>query len=74
MDELFKIALIGTGLILIVAGYYASNYYLHFKRKLSELRECFDAVDDALKDDTVSEEEFRKVWERCYAFFMKLSG
>ena len=74
MDEPFRtLVLIVAALILLIAGYYGS-YYLYFKKKLSELRACLDAVDDALKDNNVTEEEFRNVWDRCYAFFKKLSG
>lgn len=74
MDEPFKtLALMGIAAILLLAGYYGS-YLLIFKKKLSEFRACLDAVDDALKDDKVTEEEFRLVWDRCYAFFRKLSG
>ena len=74
MDEPFgTLALIAAALILLVAGYYGS-YYLFFKKKLSEFRACLDTVDDALKDNNVTEEEFRLAWDRCYAFFKKLSG
>ena len=74
MDEPFgTLALIAAALILLIAGYYGS-YYLYFKKKLLEFRACIDAVDDALKDNNVTEEEFRLVWDRCYAFFKKLSG
>lgn len=74
MEEPYRtIAFIGVSVLLLLAGYYGS-YYLHFKKKLSEFRACLDAVDDALKDNKVSEEEFRTVWDRCYAFFKNLSG
>jgi len=74
MDEPFgTLALIAAALILLLAGYYGS-YYLYFKNKLSEFRACLDAVDDALKDNNVTEEEFSLAWDRCYAFFKKLSG
>ena len=74
MDEPFRtLALIGAALILLIAGYYGS-YYLIFKKKLSEFRACIDAVDEALKDNNVTEEEFRIVWDRCYAFFKSIGG
>ncbi len=74
MDEPFgTLVLIVAALILLIAGYYGS-YYLYFKKKLWEFRACLDAVDDALKDNNVTEEEFRLAWDRCYAFFRKLSG
>lgn len=81
MDEPYKtLAFIGASLILLLAGYYGSYYFI-FKKKLSEFREklskfspCLESVDDALKDDKVSEEEFRTVWDRCYSFFKNLRG
>ena len=74
MEEPFRtLTFIGASLILLLAGYYGS-YLLIFKKKLSEFRACLDAVDDALKDNNVTEEEFRLAWDRCYAFFKKLSG
>lgn len=74
MDEPYKtLALAIIALLIFLAGSYGS-YYLIFKKKLSEFRACIEAVDEALKDDTVSEEEFSKVWDRCYTFFTKLSG
>ena len=74
MEEPFRtLAFIGVSLLLLLAGYYGS-YLLIFKKKLSEFRACLDTVDDALKDNNVSEEEFRLAWDRCYTFFKKLSG
>ena len=74
MDELFRtIAFIGVSFLLLLAGYYGS-YYLIFKKKLSEFSACLDAVDDALKDDKVSNEEFSMIWDRCYLFFKNLRG
>ena len=34
------------------------------KNKLSEIRKLIDAVDDSLYDDSVSEEEFRVIFQR----------
>jgi len=81
MEELYKtLALAIISLLLLLAGYYGS-YYLIFKKKLSEFREklskfspCLESVDEALKDDKVSEEEFRIAWDRCYTFFKNLRG
>jgi hypothetical protein len=67
-DSLAALALIVGGIIALIIGYYGS-YYLIFKSKFSEFRECVDAVDVALKDDNVSEIEFRDVWNKCYTFF-----
>lgn len=37
------------------------------KKKLTEVRQLIDAVDDALDDDRVSEEEFRNIVNRLIA-------
>jgi len=34
-----------------------------FKGKLSQIRKLVDDLDDALYDDKLSEEEYRKIWE-----------
>ena len=74
MEEPFRtLAFIGVSLLLLLAGYYGS-YLLIFKKKLSEFRACLDTVDDALKDNNVSEEEFRLAWDRCYTFFKNIGG
>ncbi len=73
VEPLEAFALIAGGIITLIVGYYGS-YYLIFKQKLSEFRGCVNAVDEALKDDTVSEEEFREVWNRCYTFFKNIGG
>lgn len=74
MEEPYRtLALMGIAAILLLAGYYGS-YLLIFKKKLSEFSACLDAVDDALKDDKVSNEEFSTVWDRCYTFFKNLRG
>jgi len=41
----------------------------HFKKRISKLRELIIEVDEALKDDNVTEEEFRRIWERVKAVF-----
>lgn len=74
MEEPYRtIAFIVVSFLLLLAGYYGS-YLLIFKKKLSEFRACIDTVDDAVKDDKVSEEEFRLAWDRCYSFFKNLRG
>ena len=73
VEQLEALVLLVTGVIALIVGYYGS-YYLIFKQKLSEFRGCVNAVDEALKDDTVSEEEFRDVWNRCYTFFKNIGG
>lgn len=41
----------------------SGGYYVVFKGKLRKLRKAIDVVDDALIDDTVTNEEFVKVFE-----------
>jgi len=74
MEEPYNtLALTIIAAILLLAGYYGSYLFI-FKKKLSEFRACIDTVDDAVKDDKVSEEEFRLAWDRCYSFFKNLRG
>lgn len=73
VEPLEALALIIGGIIALIVGYYGS-YYLIFKQKLSEFRGCVDAVNDALIDDTVTDAEFRTIWEKCYTFFKNLGG
>lgn len=70
-NSLAALALIVGGIISLIIGYYGS-YYLIFKTKFNKFRECIDAVDEALKDDNVSEADFRTVWNRCYTFYKNL--
>jgi len=41
-----------------------STCYIIFKRKISAIRDALDTLDDALKDDKISEEEFNKLWQK----------
>lgn len=48
-----------------VFGYAMKHYgdmYLSSKKKISKIRKLIDTVDDALIDNSVSEEEFRKTF------------
>lgn len=49
-------------------GIYA---YYAFKRKLHDLRQFIDVLDDALHDDSISEEEFRTLWSRFKRMIQK---
>ncbi len=57
-------------LVITSASTYSVCYIL-FKRKLKEVREAIDALDDALQDDKISEEEFRKIWSKFKAIIIK---
>ena len=41
----------------------ATHYYLKFKKVLSAFRGFIDRIDNALADNTLTEEEFREVWK-----------
>lgn len=55
--------------ILVIIGYYFGRYVV-LKSLLDTFRTCIDRIDDALKDNKVSEEEFKKIWEACYERFI----
>ncbi|MFN4337389.1 MAG: hypothetical protein ACK4FV_07460 [Candidatus Nitrosocaldus sp.] len=44
-----------------VIGIYS---YYAFKKRLHAVRQFLDALDDALYDDKISEEEFRTLWSK----------
>jgi hypothetical protein len=51
--------------LLILFAYYLGRYIV-LESLLNKFRICIDSVDDALKDNNVSEEEFKKIWDDCY--------
>jgi len=71
MDIISVISSILSWLPLVITS--ASTYsvcYILFKRKLKEVREAIDALDDALQDDKISEEEFRVIWNKFKAIII----
>lgn len=56
--------------LLLIIGYYLGRYVV-LKNLLESFRICVDSVDDALKDDSLSIEEIKKIWESCYNNFKK---
>lgn len=53
-----------------IGGYLINDLrYKKGKKILGEVRKLFDAVDDAVYDDTVTEAEFRKVWENLKGIY-----
>lgn len=52
-----------TGIFMVVAGLLGFRWQI-VKSKLSEIRQLVDAVDDALYDDSVSEDEFRDIFRK----------
>jgi|GEM_PF-1204403 hypothetical protein len=57
--------------IVITSASTYSVCYILFKRKLKEVREAIDALDDALQDDKISEEEFKEIWSKFKAIVYK---
>jgi len=63
MVELYEVvAVVVSFLIGLIAG---RQYYGVFKKKLHQVRDCIDAIDDALQDDTLTKEEVRRIVENC---------
>lgn len=52
-----------TGIFMIAAALLGFRWQLA-KTKLSEIRKLIDAVDNALYDDNISEEEFREIFQK----------
>lgn len=51
--------------IFILIGYYYGRFVV-LKTLLDTFRVCIDSIDDAVKDNNVSEDQFRKIWDECY--------
>ena len=50
--------------VVTVSAFLLGNRWQQAKNHLSEIRQLVDAVDDALYDDEVSEDEFRTIFQR----------
>lgn len=55
--------------LFLIFGYYLGRHVV-LKSLLEHFRICIDRVDDALKDNTVSEEELMNIWDACYKEFI----
>jgi len=55
------ISVVVTFAVVLLASW---RYWGRFKAKLKAIREFIDELDDALYDDKISEEEYRKLWEK----------
>lgn len=55
--------------LLLIFGYYLGRYVV-VKNLLEKFRICIDNIDDAIKDNNISEEDFRKIWDTCYEKFI----
>lgn len=58
-----ELSIIVSAVITIAAVLLGIRWQLA-KVRLSEIRKLIDAVDDALYDDSISEEEFREIFQR----------
>lgn len=68
MDEGTLITLIALAIsMLIGSGGAVAAMYIYMKQRLHALRKLIDLLDDALYDDTVTEDEFRRIWEQFKA-------
>lgn len=64
--NLDTISIIVSAVVTIAAVLLGIRWQLA-KNKLSEIRKLIDAVDDALNDDRVNEEEFREIFQKLMA-------
>lgn len=65
---------IATIIISFVVGWVSKHYveiYSNSKKKISSIRELIDNVDDALKDDKVTEEEFLEIFSHAKEVIQK---
>jgi len=67
LETMINLAALGVAVLIGVGG----TYFLVFKKKLKQFRRFIDNVDDALYDNTVTEEEFRKIYEAGKALINK---
>jgi hypothetical protein len=58
------VGVVVTAAVTLLASW---RYWSRFKAKVSAVRGFVDALDDALKDDKVTEEEYKVLWERFKA-------
>jgi len=65
------LALLGT----MVLGWIAGNVqYQKMKERLQRFTELMDEINSAVYDDKVTEEEFRKIWEKAKGFYESLKN
>ena len=60
---------IATAVAGVVVG--ALAMWVKGKQGLHSIRDLVDEVDNAVKDDKVSEDEFRKIWDKAKGVFGK---
>ena len=53
---------------LTIAALIFGAKYLAFKKRLRAFRQFIDELDGALEDDSVSDEEYRRLWGRFKDF------
>ncbi|MCK9593441.1 MAG: hypothetical protein M0Q91_15655 [Methanoregula sp.] len=74
MDPIELVTPIAVMVIGIVGGYVVNDLrYKKGKKILAEMRKTIDAVDDAVYDDKITEEEFRGTWERLKGVYAAIT-
>lgn len=61
-QELYVMLIAAATFIFGFATKHYGDMYLSSKKKISKIRKLIETVDDALVDDSVSEEEFRRTF------------
>jgi uncharacterized membrane protein len=68
-------AVIISAVIAVVASVASTViYWQRFKSKLSLVRRLIDSIDDAVKDDKVTDEEFERIWDTARQIIARETG
>jgi oligoendopeptidase F len=55
------VGVIVTAAVTLLASW---RYWARFKTKLAAIRDFIDTLDDALRDDTITDSEYQQLWEK----------
>lgn len=61
--EIYELVAVVVSFVIGIIA--ARAYYSKFKTTLRNVRNCIDAIDDALADDTITKEEAQRIVEYC---------
>lgn len=61
--EIYELVAVVVSFVIGIIA--ARAYYGKFKTTLRNVRNCIDAIDDALADDTITKEEVQRIVEYC---------
>lgn len=64
--------LIAVAISFVIGLVSGRAYYSKFKRTLQCVRNCIDAIDNALTDDKVTKEEVKEIVDRCKGLLIGL--